>query len=210
MKKGIFITVEGVDGSGKSTQVRIIGDYLKEKGYEPVLTKDPGGTFIGDLIRNILLDAGNRGMHPLTEMLLFTASRVQLVMEVIKPALEEGKAVICDRFIDSSVAYQGFGRGMDIDAILEVNKPVTDILVPDITFFLDIPPEEAFRRKARGAADRMEREKEDFYLKVYEGYKKLSSMFPDRIKTIDASLDAEGVARQLKAWLDKILAFDKA
>ena len=209
MDRGLFITVEGTDGSGKSTQIALMREYLAEKGREAVLTREPGGTIISEKIRELTLDPGNGEMCSATEALLYAASRAQLVSQVIRPALESGKVVICDRFLDSSYVYQGFGRGMGMETVECINKPALDGVLPDITFFFGMKPEEALRRRMETtAADRMEKEDIDFHKRVYTGYKELCSMFPERIKTIDASRSIGEISRDVRKWLDKLLGTD--
>ena len=206
MKKGVFITMEGTDGSGKTTQIAFMEKYLREKGYDVVLTREPGGTVISEKIRKLILDPENREMGYMTEMLLYASARAQLVSEVIKPAVKEGKVVICDRFVDSSYAYQGFGRGIDLKTIAEVNRIAIDGMVPDITFFLDVSPETALKRRMKATgADRIENENMEFHMKVYAGYKKLAILYPERIKDIDAGRGAERIFDDIRQYLDELL-----
>lgn len=204
MKKGLFITVEGTDGSGKTTQFRLIRDYLREKGFDIVAVRDPGGTEIGEKIRGIILDPENTEMEDRTELLLYTASRAQLVAQIIRPALDEGKVVVCDRFIDSNVAYQGYGRGQSPQFIFEINNTVTDSLCPDLTFFFDIDPKIAITR-LQNAADRLEKENIDFHKRVYEGYCKIASENPERVKRINCMKSIEEVFENVKEYLDEII-----
>jgi dTMP kinase len=205
MKPGLFITVEGIDGSGKSTQIDLMKDYIQGKGFDVVLTREPGGTKISEKIRAIILDLENSEMGAITEMLLYAAARAQLVSEIIKPAIENGKIVICDRFIDSSYVYQGFGRGIDLDIIKNVNDEAMGGIVPDITFFFDVNPEIALKRRISATGmDRIEKEKMEFHFRVYSGYKKLASLYPQRIKLIDGSKSVEEVFCDVKGWLDKL------
>ncbi len=205
MKKGLFITFEGTDGSGKTTQIKLLEDYLRQKGYEVVISREPGGTRISEIIRDIILDPKNKEIVPLTEMILYAASRAQHVAEVIDPAIDSGKIVICDRYVDSSYAYQGGGRGMDLKVIADVNRIAVNGTVPDITFFLDIDPEVALKRRINSTgADRIEQEKLDFHTRVYDGYKKLSILYPDRIKTIDAEKSIEEVSLQINNYFDEL------
>ncbi|HHW32050.1 MAG TPA: dTMP kinase [Clostridiaceae bacterium] len=205
MAKGLFITIEGMDGSGKTTQIEKIKEYFQQKGYEPVLTREPGGTKISEKIRNIILDESNTGMSPVTEMLLYASARAQLVFEVIKPALNQGKVVICDRFIDSSYAYQGYGRGIDLKFIENVNEPALDNVMPDITFFFDIEPKLALaRRISATGADRIEKEKLEFHERVYKGYKDRAALFPHRIKIINANRSIEEISEEVRFWLNKV------
>ncbi len=205
MHKGIFITIEGPDGSGKSTQIPYIKKFLEEEGYEVVLTREPGGTKIGEQIRQILLDNDCKEMSAVTEALLYAASRAQHVEELIIPALEEGKVVLCDRFADSSTAYQGMGRGLGPEAIININKFATRGLMPDITILLDIDPKIGLNRvKITKEADRLEQEKIDFHKRVYKGYKDLANMYPDRIKVIKADKTIEEISREIEYKLNTI------
>ncbi len=205
MKKGLFITFEGTDGSGKTTQIKLLEHYLKQKSFEVVLSREPGGTRVSEIIRDIILDPQNKEIVPLTEMILYAASRAQHVAEVIEPAIESGKIVICDRYVDSSYAYQGGGRGMDLKVIADVNRIAVNGTVPDITFFLDLDPEVAIKRRINSTgADRIEQEKLDFHRRVYDGYKKLSILYPDRIKTIDAEKSIEEISLQIINYIDEL------
>lgn len=206
MTKGIFITIEGLDGSGKTTQISKIKDYFSRRGYETVLTREPGGTEISEKIRNIILDASNTRMSPITEMMLYASARAQLIFEVIKPALNQGKVVICDRFIDSSYAYQGYGRGIDLKIIESVNALGLDNLKPDITFFFDIEPGIALaRRISATGADRIENEKIEFHERVYRGYKDRAALDPQRIKVINANREIDEIAEEVECWLNILL-----
>ena len=195
MKKGMFITVEGGDGSGKSTQIEILRGSLEAMELEVLVTREPGGTRISEEIRNMLLDPENSEMSPKTEMLLYAAARAQLVDQVIKPALDEGKVVICDRFLDYSIAYQAYGRGLG-DSVMAVNEPATGECMPDLTFFLEIDPQKATGRiKDRGEEkDRIEQEDDDFRGRVAEGYAELAEKYPERIVRIDATESVETIA----------------
>jgi dTMP kinase len=168
----MFITFEGLDYSGKSTQIKLLADRLRSEGHDVCVLREPGGTSVGEQIRSLLLDPQSVGMTPVGEFLLFSASRAQLVEHVIKPNLAAGKAVICDRFYDSSTAYQGFGRGLPLEAIRTVNMLATDGLVPDLTFFIDIPLEEVERRirERNEGKDRIELSGHAFYERVRRGY----------------------------------------
>lgn len=206
MKRGLFITTEGTDGSGKTTQIKLIESYLKEKGFEVVVTREPGGTTIGEKIRSIILDTENSNMSYITEMMLYASARAQLVNELIKPSLADGKVVICDRFIDSSFVYQGFGRNIDIELIERVNNIALDGVRPDVTLFFDIDPEIALKRRIQSTgADRIEQEAMDFHKKVYNGYKKLASMYPDRIKAIDSNRSIQEIFVDAKEQIDRML-----
>lgn len=207
MNNGIFITIEGTDGSGKTTQIKNIESYFRENGYEVVVTRDPGGTAISERIREITLDPENVRMAKTTELLLYYASRAQLADELIKPSLNEGKVVICDRYIDSTYVYQGYGRGFAKETIDILNEISLSGVLPDITFFLDISPEVALKRRLKeGSFDRIEKEKMDFHMRVYNGYKALTGIFSDRIKSIDASKDKEKVFEAIKNILDDYIS----
>lgn len=192
MERGYFISFEGVDGSGKSTQIRKLKIFLEEKGYQVVLTREPGGTDIGEKIRNIILDPTNKNMSYMTEALLYAASRAQHVEEVIRPAVEAGKIVICDRFVDSSIAYQGYGRclGESVDII---NRYAVADCIPDITFLMKVKPKIGNDRIRGREKDRIEMETAEFYRRVYDGYEKLEKCFPERIIGIDASQSIEKI-----------------
>lgn len=206
MEKGLFITVEGTDGSGKTTQINLIQEYLTEKGYEVLLTREPGGNKISEKIRDIILDTENTVMGEVTEMLLYASARAQLISEVIKPAIDNGKIVICDRFVDSSYAYQGFGRGIDLMSITSINRIAIDGVMPDITFFFDISPEIALNRRINSTgADRIEKEKMEFHMRVYDGYRKLAIFYPERITTIDSNRSKEAIFKDVKTCLDELL-----
>lgn len=204
--KGLFITLEGGDGAGKSTQIRNIERFFTEKGLVVVHTREPGGTQISEKLRDILLDNHNSEMTAVTEMMIYAASRAQHVREKIIPALERGEVVICDRFVDSSVAYQAYGRELG-DMVAEVNKHATGGLKPDITFWLDIDPEAGKARAAKaGELDRLELEKMDFHYRVYEGYKKIAAAEPDRVKRINAADTVEVICSNIYACLEELCA----
>ena len=202
--KGLFITFEGIDGCGKSTQCELLRNYLESLGRDFIFVREPGGTVIGEHIREILLDKKNTGMTPRTELLLFEAARAQITDEVIKPALESGKTVICDRFFDSSSAYQGMARGMGMDFVASLNMAATGGLKPDVTFFFDISAEEALaRRGKRGeASDRIELAGLKFQEDVREGYLELAKNSDGRIVTLDATLGIEEIFELIKQTLE--------
>lgn len=206
MAEGLFITFEGIDGCGKSTQITKLSEYLGETSREVLLVREPGGTVVGEKIRSVLLDKKNDGMDPVCELLLFEAARAQIVSEVIRPALSEGKIVISDRFFDSTFAYQGYARELGEDMVRMLNSTATCGLSPDITFLLDIDPEEAFiRRRERGeATDRMEALGNSFQAKVRDGYIKLADK-EDRVKKIDASRDRNDIAEEIRSIVDNEL-----
>ncbi|MGB9500045.1 MAG: dTMP kinase [Dissulfuribacterales bacterium] len=207
----MLITLEGIEGSGKTTQINYIAAYLKDLGHECVITKEPGGTEIGGKIRSILLDPENKSIDPLTELLLYASDRVQHIKELIGPMLEAGKVVICDRFHDSTTVYQGFTRGVDLGLIHQLNKLVLEGVEPDITFILDLPPELGLERawnqinngSRSGMETRFENEKLSFHKNVRKGYLKLAKREPERFVVIDASVE-EGYVRE--AIIDKLKA----
>ena len=206
MDKGLFITFEGIDGCGKSTQIRLITEYLDALGKSYLLVREPGGTEIGEKIRSILLDKANNEMSPEAELLLFEAARAQIVNEKIRPAIEAGSIVICDRFYDSTFAYQGVARSLGEDLVITLNDIATSGLAPDITFLLDLSVEDALaRRKGRGEADdRMELLGLRFQEAVREGYLKAAEKF-DRIKIIDAGRTPEAIFSDIKAAVKELL-----
>lgn len=183
-----FITIEGPDGSGKSTQARLLADHLKDKGYEVLFTREPGGTEIGDQIRRVIMSLDNKRMSPQAEFLLFSASRAQLVREVIQPKLAAGGVVVCDRFYDSSLAYQGYGHQLDLDQLRSVTRFVTGGLVPDLTLLLDLPSEVGLnRRKEAGLWNRLDDYDLAFHERVRDGYLRLAEAEPQRWVVIDAT-----------------------
>jgi thymidylate kinase len=209
MKRGLFITIEGTDGSGKTTQIGLIKEYMQNTGYEVLITREPGGTRISERVREIILDPELKEMDAYAEMLLYAAARAQLVAEVVRPALEMGKIVICDRFVDSTYAYQGYGRGLDLDMLVNVNNIAINGVMPDITFFFDLDPYEAIkRRRAASITDRIENEKMDFHSKVHAGYICLAEKFSKRIKRIDCNRTVEEIWVDVRFLLDNILGGD--
>lgn len=184
----MFVTFEGIDGSGKSTQAARLAEALRARGREVVSTREPGGTRLGEEIRALLLDGG--AVSPWAEAALFAAARAQLAGEVIRPALARGADVVCDRFLDSSLAYQGIARGLGVDAVLELNQLVLGGLEPDRTFLLALPADEAARREA-GRPDRIEAEGLAFFARVGAAYEELAARFPRRIVVLDATLPAD-------------------
>jgi dTMP kinase len=189
--QGVFITLEGIDFCGKSTQADMLVRHLKKCGHEPLFLREPGGTALSEKVREILLNRGDVDVTDRAELLLFLAARAQLVDEVIMPAIESGKIVVCDRFYDSTYAYQGFARGLSFDAIREMNTFATFGLVPNLTLLYDLAVEVAQRRGTVTvpAHDRLEKEKADFHQRVRDGYLELASHDPERIKVIDAEPD---------------------
>lgn len=197
---GKFFTIEGVDGSGKSTQLHLLESHFMKLGYDVILTREPGGTPVGEKIREILLDSNHGAMTSETEILLYAAARAQHLKEKILPAVAQGKIVLCDRFIDSSVAYQGYGREYGAQLVLEINRFATKGIEPDLTFFLDLPPQKGMERKKQEEGhilDRMEQEKMAFHQKVYEGYLALCDCFPHRIRRIPSDSSPEEIHLQI-------------
>ncbi len=202
----MFITLEGPEGSGKTTAVEAAVKALEAKGYQIVRTREPGGTPIAEQIRNVILDKANTNMDPRTEALLYAASRRQHLVEKVWPALKEGKIVICDRYLDSSLAYQGGARGLGVDNILNVNLFATENTFPDLTLLFDITPEEGLKRISANAnreVNRLDLEKLEFHHKVRDTFLELAKRYPERFVIIDASKNREEVA---KATLDAIMS----
>ena len=201
--RGKFITFEGADGSGKTTQIEKIKEYLENNGKECILTREPGGSDLGNKIREILLHYDGE-VDDLCELLLYMADRAQHVKKIIIPALNEGKYVLCDRYIDSSVAYQGYARGLDIERIISLNNIATDNLNPDLTIVFDVETETAIKRVG-DIKDRLEKEGVEFHKKLRYGYLELAKRFPERIKTVNANLSIDEVFTQVKEALNTTL-----
>ena len=203
--KGLFIVMEGPDGSGKTTQINLLKEYLEEAGYECLITREPGGTVIGEEVRQLILNPEHKEMSPVTEMLLYAASRAQLVHEVIGPALEEGKIDISDRFVDSSIVYQGIARKLGISTVSAVNAPGIGIYRPDGIFFIDLSEAEGLRRKKEQKnLDRMEQEGIDFHHMVSEGYRKVLSGRPEVMK-IDGGRSIDTIQKKIRNHVDELL-----
>lgn len=203
--KGLFIVMEGPDGSGKTTQINLLKEYLEEAGYECLITREPGGTVIGEEVRQLILNPEHKEMSPVTEMLLYAASRAQLVHEVIGPALEEGKIVISDRFVDSSIVYQGIARKLGISTVSAVNAPGIGIYRPDGIFFIDLSEAEGLRRKKEQKnLDRMEQEGIDFHHMVSEGYRKVLSGRTEVMK-IDGGRSIDTIQKKIRNHVDELL-----
>ena len=200
MAEGFFITFEGIEGSGKSTQIQLLKEYLEQKGLDVLLTREPGGTKIGRKIRRLLLDPENENMDYKTEILLYAADRAQHVKEMIKPALAEGKVVISDRFIDSNLAYQAVGRGLDYERVYQINSWVIDSCWPDLTFILDIDIKEGLKR-ARSLSedqigDRLEREVDSFHQRVRKAYLEMAAQ--ERFVLVNASREKDEVQKEIQ------------
>jgi len=199
MPKGYFISLEGGEGAGKSTQNKRIVQWLSERGHVVVETREPGGTVISEQIRRLLLDTRNAGLNPVSELLLMFAARSQLVEEVIRPALADGKVVVCDRFTDASYAYQGGGRQLGAATVASLEKLVLGDLQPDLTLLFDVPVETGMQRVAgRGAADRFETEPARFFERVRNAYLARAAADPNRFHVVDAALDEGQVWQQVR------------
>ena len=207
MPRGLFITLEGLDGSGKTTQLKKLAAWMQKRGSAPVITRQPGGTAIGDRIREMLLDSRSDGLAPLAEMALMFADRAQSIAEVIEPALASGKTVLCDRFTDSTEAYQGGGRELGSGVVLEMHRLVCGALQPDLTLLL-LPSLEASLSRARRRNDRVaeksgkdegrfEKEQDEFYLRVWEKYHEIAEREPDRVVIIEGDLGIDEVHEQI-------------
>jgi dTMP kinase len=196
----MFITIEGPDGGGKTTQVRLLYDALKAAGVDVLLTREPGGTSIGDQIRAVLHDVDNKEMDPAAEILLYSASRAQLVAQVIRPALATGRVVLCDRYADSTMAYQGYGRQLDLDVLRTITRFATGGLAPDLTLLLDLPVEAGLARRKTGGDEwnRMDQQTLEFHRRTRDGYLQLAAAEPERWVRIDADAPEELVAG--KVW----------
>lgn len=203
----MFITFEGSEGSGKSTQIKLLAEYLTERGFQVVTTREPGGTRIGEQVRNCLHDVENTVMTAAAEVLLYSASRSQLVAEVIQPALSQDKLVISDRYADSSLAYQGYGRKLDLAALRSITLLATGGLKPDLTLFLDVDVEAGLDRRSNGAVEmnRMDRQEVAFYRRVRQGYLALADQEPDRWIVIDANRPVDAVQEDIRAYVKKRL-----
>jgi dTMP kinase len=199
----MFITFEGLEAAGKSTLIAALNDDLRSRGENVLVTREPGGTAFGDRIRQIWLDPASEGIDPLAEALLISAVRAQHVAEVIAPAARAGVTILCDRFFDATIAYQGFGRGLDIEVLLELSLLATSRIAPDLTFLLDIPAEISQARvAARGGADRFERQDLAFHRRVREGYQDLVKRFPQRFVVLDGTQRPAAVAAAARTAID--------
>ncbi len=206
--KGVFVTFEGCEGSGKSTQLKLLKEHFERECVDFVFAREPGGTEISEKIRQIILDKNNEKLGSKCESLLYAASRVQLLDEVVMPALKEGKVVLLDRYIDSSFAYQAFARGLGFDFVESVNRFAVENCMPNLTIFLDIDPKAAFERK--GGADKNDRVELaglDFHEKVYLGYLELVKKYPERIKRIDGTKSKEEIHREIVRLLQNFGIF---
>lgn len=208
MNKGFFITVEGPEGSGKTTVISMLSSKLEEQGFKVLQTREPGGIEIAEKIRSVILDKNHTAMDPRTEALLYAAARRQHLVEKVEPALEDGKIVLCDRFIDSSLAYQGYARGLGMEEVYSINQFAIGERMPNLTLYFDIDPERGLERinqHQNREINRLDLEDLQFHHKVREGYQLLLNQFPERIKKVDASQSVESVLLQgLELILPKI------
>lgn len=196
----MLLTFEGIDGSGKSTQTELLEEWLRKEGREVVITREPGGTPLGESVRELLLESD--AMAPWTEAALFAAARAELVERVIGPALADGSVVVCDRYLDSSLAYQGIGRGLGVERVLAFNVEAIRGILPDVTFLLLVDIDEA-RKRSSAARDRIEREGDAFLSLVDNGYRQLAGLFPQRIVTIEASRPVHDIAKEVREHLQQ-------
>jgi dTMP kinase len=209
MNKGIFITAEGPEGAGKTTIINMLASGLADEGYKVMQTREPGGIEIAEQIRAVILDTKNTAMDPRTEALLYAAARRQHLAEKVQPAIDEGYIVLCDRFIDSSLAYQGHARGLGIDEVYSINHFAIEGMMPELTLYFDIDPASGLQRIGRNQGrevNRLDLESLEFHTKVREGYEILAARFPERIQRIDASLPVEKVYQLASARLKALLA----
>lgn len=207
----LFVTFEGIEGCGKTTQIEHLASFLKGISRPFLVTREPGGTEIGEQIRQVLLSCDNAGMEPMAELFLYEAARIQHMRQVISPALEEGKIVLCDRFADATLAYQGYGRGLDLAWVEETNARAMNNRKPDLTFLLDLPVEEGLRRawkrmeKQTAKEDRFEKESLDFHRRVKEGYLILARREPQRIVILDGMKDEQTLHREIISHFTPVL-----
>ena len=211
MKRGYFITFEGPEGAGKSSQIQLLGSALTAAGCEVVVSREPGGTPLAEAIRNVVKGhRGSEAVHPVTELLLMEAARSQHVSQVIKPALDAGKIVLCDRFYDSTTAYQGGGRGLDTETIVRLNAYASLGIAPDLTILLDLAPERGFERartraETMGEYDRFELEKLEFHRRVRAAFLKLAECEPRRVKVVDADREPAAIQKDIKEAVDELI-----
>lgn len=205
MKRGLLIALEGPDGCGKSTQIELLQKYFNKKNIEVIRTREPGGTSISEQIRGVVLDNKNSEMNGMCEALLYAASRAQLVSEVLKPAIEAGKVVLCDRFVYSSIAYQGIGRGLGIDRVKMINDAALDGLEADLVFMISIPYDEGLeRKKKQKELDRLENAGDDFHKKVFDGYSKIMKIY-DKIEVINGDDTIENIHNTIVNKIEELL-----
>jgi dTMP kinase len=203
-RRGVFIAFEGVEGSGKGTQIRLAREYLESEGFEVLVTREPGGTDLGERLRELLLDPKTGGVEPRTEALLFAASRSQHVATMIRPALEEGQVVLCDRYVDSSLAYQGVARGLGEQDVLTLNVWATQGLFPDLVLLFHLEPEVGLAR-SEDDPDRIEQEGSEFHAKVADAFLKIAEEHPERFVIVDANKPPDLVHEEVREALSRLL-----
>jgi len=206
--RGKFITFEGSEGCGKSTQSKLLYQYLKRKGFKVIYLREPGGTKVSEKIRKILLDSKNDSITPMTEMFLYMAARAQLVNEIIAPALKKGKIVICDRFLDSTIAYQGYGLGIDIKLIKSVGEFATSGIKPDLTIFLDLSLRKGLKHRQQ-LKDRIEKRSLVYHSRVLKGYLKLAHLESERIKIVKVHKDKNKTQKKIRELVNRFLCHSK-
>ena len=194
----LFITFEGPDGSGKTTQARLLVEYLQARGYPVIYTREPGGTEISEQIRQVILSTRNKAMRREAEVLLFSAARAQIVAELIRPALAANKIVICDRYADSTMAYQGYGLGLDLDALRAITRFATGGLVPALTFYVDVPAEIGLARRHRGETNRLDQKDVAYHTRVRNGYLELAKAESQRFVVIDGTRTIDAVQQEIR------------
>ncbi len=205
---GVLISFEGIEGCGKSTQARLLADTLRAQGHEVLVVREPGGSVLAEKIRSLLLDPANIAMTPLAELLLYEAARAQLVAEIVRPALDRGVIVVCDRFYDSTTAYQGVGRGLANVDFTMLNRLATGGIVPDLTVLLDVPVETGLRRaKGDTAGDRMEREPVEFHDRVRRGFQTIAAAERERVRQLDGLRAREELAAEIAALAAEAIEF---
>ncbi len=201
----MFITFEGPDGSGKTTQARMLVEYLQARGLPVIYTREPGGTEISEQIRKVILSTHNLAMQNETEVLLFSAARAQIVAELIRPALAAGKIVVCDRYSDSTLAYQGYGLGLDLEALRAITQFATRGLVPDLTFYIDVPVQVGLERRHQGETNRLDQKNVEYHMRVREGYLELAQAEPERFVVIDGTQPIDQVQTEIRARMSEEL-----
>ena len=206
MREGILISLEGVEGSGKSTQLNLLADHLRTMGRKVLKVREPGGTELGERVRTLLLEKGGAKISPLAELFLYLSSRAQLVEEVLKPALDAGLVIVCDRYMDATVAYQGYGRGMDVGLIEQVNRLLVGDALPDLTLLLDLEADAGLSRICGRGCDRLEAEGLTFHERVRKGYLEVAARNSQRIKIIPANRGILEIAAEIRGYVTALLA----